>query len=94
VDLRDKLSGITSQTPQATKVQETPKAQRRVASVVYNNSSTVTHPVASTTAPAPALARPTPTVKRPSNAMVLHATPSLNLILRIHFSFYSIDIGG
>jgi len=74
VDLRDKLSGITSQTPQATKVQETPKAQRRVASVVYNNSSTVTHPVASTTAPAPALARPTPTVKRPSNAMAEEQT--------------------
>ncbi len=76
VDLRDKLSGITSQTPQATQVQETSKVQRRVASVVYN-SSTVTHAVASTTAPAPATARPTATVKRPSNAMVPYAIPSL-----------------
>lgn len=77
VDLRDKLSGISSQTPQPTPVQEAPKAQRRVASVVYN-SSVVTHAVTSTPAPAPAAStRPTTvTLKKPSgvNAMTEEQT--------------------
>lgn len=68
VDLREKLSGVATQNHQTTQAQEAPKAQRRVASVVFN-SSNVTQGVASTTAPAPVSARPAATVKRPSAPM-------------------------
>jgi hypothetical protein len=67
VDLRDKLSGLVTQTHQATQVHEGPKVQRRVASVVFN-SSNVTQAVASTTVPNPVSAKPTATVKKSSNA--------------------------
>ncbi|KAG0616507.1 hypothetical protein M758_5G120900 [Ceratodon purpureus] len=73
VDLRDKLSGVASQNHQTTQAQEAPKAQRRVASVVFN-SSNVTQGVASTTAPAPVAARPAATVKRPSAPMTEEQT--------------------
>lgn len=66
VDLRDKLSGLGSQNRQTVPANEVPRAQRRVASVVFN-SSTVTRGVASTTAPAPVSARATATVKKPSD---------------------------
>lgn len=77
VDLRDKLSGLGSQNRQTVPANEVPRAQRRVASVVFN-SSTVTRGVASTTAPAPVSARATATVKKPSDVPMVH-----NLVLLI-----------
>lgn len=62
VDLRDKLSGLVSH--QATHVHESPKVQRRVASVVFNGTS-ATQGAASTAVPAPVSARSVATVKRP-----------------------------
>lgn len=77
MDLRDKLSGITSQNHETTQAQEAPRVQRRVASVVFN-SPTVTQGVVSTTAPAPVTARPTATIKRPSAPMVQYAIPPVS----------------
>ena len=88
MDLREKLSGVTSQNHQTTQAQEAPKAQRRVASMVFN-SSNATPGVASTTAPAPVSARPTATVKRPSVPMVL---PAVSLLCsNFRYLLYSIS---
>ena len=87
MDLRDKLSGLVTQTNQATQVHESPKVQRRVASVVFN-SSNVTQGVVSTTVPVPVLAKPTATVKRPSNVMVLNAFPLSYFDFARAISFY------
>ncbi|XP_024376722.1 uncharacterized protein [Physcomitrium patens] len=67
VDLRDKLSGLVSH--QATHVHESPKVQRRVASVVFNGTS-ATQGAASTAVPAPVSARSVATVKRPVDGKV------------------------
>ena len=92
MDLRDKLSGLVTQTHQATQVHEGPKVQRRVASVVFN-SSNVTQAVASTTVPNPVSAKPTATVKKSSNVMVLYAFPSLcfNVADAIFFTLRALD---
>lgn len=82
MDLRDKLSGLATQTHQATQIHEGPKVQRRVASVVFNGSN-ITQGVTSTTAPVSA--RSTATVKRSSNVMVLTALLYIS-ILQMQFS--------